>query len=166
MCCRAFRARARVSLQAAAMLLGLPGKLGMSGDKVWDAYLDGEIDAIRNYCETDVLNTFLILSAVRDDARPPVCGRVRRPKRCACANVCSAQGKPHFEEFLAAWRGAALKRTAAAACARRRRRRDIDDLSHEGRGVAHHEGKAVFIDDALPGERWNGSGAKRGKQLR
>ena len=29
----------------------------------------------------------------------------------------------------------------------------VDDLSHEGRGIAHHAGKAVFIDDALPGER-------------
>ena len=29
----------------------------------------------------------------------------------------------------------------------------IEDLSHEGRGVAHHAGKVVFIDDALPGER-------------
>lgn len=29
----------------------------------------------------------------------------------------------------------------------------ITDLDHEGRGVAHVEGKAVFIADALPGER-------------
>lgn len=28
----------------------------------------------------------------------------------------------------------------------------ITDLSHEGRGVAHVDGKTVFIDDALPGE--------------
>ncbi len=28
----------------------------------------------------------------------------------------------------------------------------IDNLSHEGRGVAHLNGKAVFIDGALPGE--------------
>lgn len=28
----------------------------------------------------------------------------------------------------------------------------ITDISHEGRGVAHVEGKTVFIDDALPGE--------------
>ena len=55
-----YQGRARVSLEGAAMLLGLPGKLGMSGAKVWDAYLDGQIGTIRNYCETDVLNTYLI----------------------------------------------------------------------------------------------------------
>jgi len=37
----------------------------------------------------------------------------------------------------------------------------IDDLSHEGRGVAHHDGKAVFIDDALPGERVQWTLSKR-----
>jgi 23S rRNA (uracil1939-C5)-methyltransferase len=29
----------------------------------------------------------------------------------------------------------------------------IDNLSHEGRGVARVEGKAIFVDDALPGEQ-------------
>ncbi len=29
---------------------------------------------------------------------------------------------------------------------------DVVDLSHEGRGIAHVQGKATFIDDALPGE--------------
>jgi 23S rRNA (uracil1939-C5)-methyltransferase len=29
---------------------------------------------------------------------------------------------------------------------------NIESLSHEGRGVAHVDGKAVFIDNALPGE--------------
>src|SRR5882724_7085780 len=55
-----YQARGRASLEDMASLLGLPGKLGMSGDKVWDAYLDGQIRDIRNYCETDVLNTYLI----------------------------------------------------------------------------------------------------------
>jgi 23S rRNA (uracil1939-C5)-methyltransferase len=39
----------------------------------------------------------------------------------------------------------------------------VEDLSHEARGVAHHEGKAVFIEDALPGERVEWSRRKRGK---
>jgi 23S rRNA (uracil1939-C5)-methyltransferase len=30
---------------------------------------------------------------------------------------------------------------------------DVTDLSYEGRGIAHIDGKTVFIEDALPGER-------------
>ena len=55
-----FQGRGRASLDHAAVLLGFPGKLGMSGDMVWQTWLDGGIDDIRNYCETDVLNTYLI----------------------------------------------------------------------------------------------------------
>lgn len=29
----------------------------------------------------------------------------------------------------------------------------VEKLSHEGRGIAHHEGRVVFVDQALPGER-------------
>jgi hypothetical protein len=97
-----YQARARVSLQGASVLLGLPGKLGMSGDKVWDAYLDGQIGAIRNYCETDVVNTYLIylrFELIRgrllpDEYRTEV-ARVR--------DTLAQQAKPHFQEFLAAW---------------------------------------------------------------
>jgi len=97
-----FQARARVSLQSAAMLLGLPGKLGMSGDKVWDAYLDGKIEHIRNYCETDALNTFLIflrfeLMRGRLDAQEYAAEIVR------IRETLRSQGKAHLDEFLAAW---------------------------------------------------------------
>jgi 3'-5' exonuclease len=55
-----FQARANAPLDEVASLLGFPGKMGMSGAKVWDAYLAGDISGIRNYCETDVLNTYLV----------------------------------------------------------------------------------------------------------
>lgn len=38
----------------------------------------------------------------------------------------------------------------------------IEALSHEGRGVAHHAGKVVFVEDALPGERVEWLRVKRG----
>ena len=55
-----FQARANAPLDEIAGLCGFPGKMGMSGAGVWDAYQRGEIQAIRDYCETDVLNTFLV----------------------------------------------------------------------------------------------------------
>jgi 23S rRNA (uracil1939-C5)-methyltransferase len=42
---------------------------------------------------------------------------------------------------------------------------DIVDLAHDGRGVARIEGKAVFIDGALPGERVRFRVFKRRKQM-
>jgi 3'-5' exonuclease len=55
-----YQPRANAPLDALAKLCGLPGKLGMDGGQVWDAYRDGQIEAIRNYCETDVVNTYLL----------------------------------------------------------------------------------------------------------
>jgi 3'-5' exonuclease len=55
-----FQGRGRASLQDIASLLGFPGKLGMHGADVWGAYLQGGLSRIRDYCETDVLNTYLI----------------------------------------------------------------------------------------------------------
>ncbi|MGH8177105.1 MAG: 23S rRNA (uracil(1939)-C(5))-methyltransferase RlmD [Steroidobacter sp.] len=42
---------------------------------------------------------------------------------------------------------------------------DVTDLSHEGRGVAHVDGKTVFIEDALPGERVEWVRFKRGRNF-
>ncbi len=97
-----YQPRARVSLQSAALLLGLPGKLGMSGDKVWDAYLDGQIEPIRHYCEVDVLNTFLVF--LRFELMR---GRLLREEYTAEVTrvraALKAQPQAHFQEFLAAW---------------------------------------------------------------
>ena len=97
-----YQGRARVSLEGAAMLLGLPGKLGMSGAKVWDAYLDGQIGTIRNYCETDVLNTYLIYLRF-ELMRGRLLPEEYRGYVAQVREVLAQQAKPHFQEFLAAW---------------------------------------------------------------
>lgn len=43
-----------------AQLLGLPGKAGQSGHQVSQMVRDGQWAALRQYCESDVLNTWLI----------------------------------------------------------------------------------------------------------
>jgi 3'-5' exonuclease len=95
-------ARARASLEDMAGLLGLPGKLGFAGDKVWDAVLAGRLDAVRRYCETDVLNTTLIYlrfefmrGRLDRAAYEAELGRVR--------TALATSGEPHHAEFLAAW---------------------------------------------------------------
>jgi len=55
-----YQNRAWAPLDEIAQLLGLPGKLGMDGSQVWDAYQAGRLADIRNYCETDVVNTYLV----------------------------------------------------------------------------------------------------------
>ena len=40
--------------------LGLPGKAFHSGKVVWDLYVDNKMHEITQYCEADVLNTYLI----------------------------------------------------------------------------------------------------------
>ncbi len=52
--------RANAPLDDLAKLCGFPGKLGMDGSKVWDAYKAGKLKDIRDYCETDVANTHLV----------------------------------------------------------------------------------------------------------
>ncbi len=55
-----YQARANAPLDALAKLCGFPGKLGMDGAHVWTAFREGRIEEIRNYCETDVVNTYLL----------------------------------------------------------------------------------------------------------
>lgn len=56
----AYQARATAKLEHMALLVGLPGKLGMHGSKVWGAWQEGRRGAVRDYCETDALNTYLL----------------------------------------------------------------------------------------------------------
>lgn len=55
-----YQPRANAPLDELAKLIGLPGKIGMDGSEVWAAYRAGRLGAIREYCETDVVNTYLV----------------------------------------------------------------------------------------------------------
>ncbi|HTT44211.1 MAG TPA: 3'-5' exonuclease [Steroidobacteraceae bacterium] len=94
--------RRGAALANVALLLGLPGKLGFDGSQVWEAYLAGNLERIRAYCETDVLNTWLIwlrFAHLRGELTPEAHGaeveRVRAYLRAA--------PEAHLGEFLRAW---------------------------------------------------------------
>jgi len=99
----AYQVRANAPLDEIATLLGLPGKMGVSGAGVWDQFLAGEIEAIRNYCETDVLNTYLIY--LRFEL---IRGRLNEKQyQAECQLVrelLKESDQPHLHEFLAAWK--------------------------------------------------------------
>jgi len=100
-----FQPRARAGLDAIAVMLGFPGKMGLKGDRVWDYYLDGQIDAIRNYCETDVLNTFLVflrfqhMRGLLDDTQ-------LEQELELVRSVLADSSAPHLNEFLTTWQNA------------------------------------------------------------
>jgi predicted PolB exonuclease-like 3'-5' exonuclease len=97
-----FQPRGRASLDQMATMLGFPGKLGMSGDKVWQCWLDGGIDDIRNYCETDVLNTYLVylrFEYMRGNLDDKSLVREYELVRKTIASL----EQPHLDEFAEAW---------------------------------------------------------------
>jgi predicted PolB exonuclease-like 3'-5' exonuclease len=56
-----FGAARMTSLDGAARLIGLPGKVGVDGSQVEGLFHAGEIDAIRRYCLADVAQTAFVL---------------------------------------------------------------------------------------------------------
>jgi len=100
-----FNPRARAGLDAIAVMLGFPGKMGIKGDRVWDFYLDGQLAAIRNYCETDVLNTYLVflrfqhMRGILDDTQLDQEFETVR-------DLLAESDAAHFKEFLTVWQEA------------------------------------------------------------
>ncbi len=98
-----FGASSRASLDTAAQLIGLPGKLGIGGAHVWSAYQRGELAAIRDYCETDVLNTYLIylrFQLVRGELDPVAYqGELQQVEA-----KLEQSDRPHLTLYLETWR--------------------------------------------------------------
>lgn len=97
-----YQLRATAPLHEIAVMLGLPGKMGMSGADIWEHYRAGKIEDIRNYCETDALNTYLIYlrwELLRGNLDRAGWDKEQQLVR----DTLISDGKPHLRAFLAEW---------------------------------------------------------------
>lgn len=97
-----YQPRANAPLDDLAKLIGFPGKLGMDGGKVWDAWQAGNIADIRDYCETDVANTYLVLCRFRL-MRGEMTHTAYDAELAFVRGELGRLGKKHWDEYLAAW---------------------------------------------------------------
>jgi predicted PolB exonuclease-like 3'-5' exonuclease len=97
-----FQPRANAPLDQLAKLIGGPGKLGMDGSKVWEAFCAGQIADIRNYCETDVLNTWLVYLRFQLMRGCMDAAQYQREITLARESLLKLD-QPHWAEFLSHW---------------------------------------------------------------
>jgi len=100
-----YTAKNNAPLDALAKLCGFPGKLGMDGSQVYAQYLAGQTNDIQNYCETDVMNTYLMYCRYQKMRG----GFTEKEYDAEIEFVQSTLGEltphaPHWQEYLAAWR--------------------------------------------------------------
>lgn len=97
-----YQVRANAPLDEIAVMLGFPGKMGVSGADVWDEFQAGNLQGIRNYCETDVLNTYLIylrFELIRGNLTKEAWDKEQEILRKNLQD----EDKEHLNEFLQAW---------------------------------------------------------------
>jgi len=98
-----FGASARVKMNELCAAFGLPGKLGVDGSMVTDFFDQGRLQEIRDYCETDVINTYLLYLVYQHHN-----GSISRDSFVKCKENLreflqkKSAEKKHFAEFLAA----------------------------------------------------------------
>ena len=100
-----FQPRARAGLDVIATMLGYPGKMGMAGDQVWPEYEKGNIAGIRNYCETDVLNTYLVYLRFQF-MRGTIDAVQLAEEEARVESALADSGEPHLQAFLDTWKAA------------------------------------------------------------
>jgi len=95
-----YQPRASAPLDQLARLMGLPGKQGMAGDAVWGAWLEGRVGEIRDYCETDVVNTYLVYLRFQK-MRGVLTATEHTTEITFLRSQLAALNKPHWQAFLA-----------------------------------------------------------------
>jgi len=133
-----YQPRANAPLDAMARLCGFPGKLGMDGSQVYSAYLEGRLEEIRRYCETDVMNTYLLycrFQKMRGGFTEPEYDR----EMALVGETLQGIDEPHWREYLAAWRDRPEASRGSAMGT---------DLP-PGDPLATQSGAAVYIDASI-----------------
>jgi hypothetical protein len=97
-----YNGRANAPLDQMARLCGFPGKLGMDGSQVWPAWHAGRRREVRDYCETDVANTWLMWC--RFQLLRGAFDRASYDAQIAFTrDALAALPGAHWREFLQAW---------------------------------------------------------------
>ena len=78
----------------------------MDGSAVWGAYRDGRLGEIRDYCETDVVNTYLVFLRFQR-MRGILSAEAHAREEALVRTSLGAMREPHWREYLAAWHGEA-----------------------------------------------------------
>lgn len=97
-----YTGRANAPLDDLAKLCGFAGKLGMDGSKVWGVYLEGGLKEIRDYCETDVANTYLVylrFQLMRGHLTP----QAYETELALVKFTLESYEGAHWRQFLSAW---------------------------------------------------------------
>jgi len=90
-------------LDDVAQLSGFPGKIGMGGSEVWSAFQKGELRQLRDYCEADVANTYLLY--LRFQMMRCVFTPERYTEECALfRNLLEKRTEPHWQKFVSLWK--------------------------------------------------------------
>lgn len=99
-----FGASSRTKMNEVCACVNLPGKTGVDGSKVTDYFDQGKIKEIRDYCETDVINTYLLYLTYQHHT-----GSLSSENFLKCRQEISeilkkeSPQKPHFKEFQEEW---------------------------------------------------------------
>ena len=97
-----YQPRANARLDEIAKLMGFPGKLGMDGGAVWEAWRDGRIAEIRDYCETDVVNTYLVYLGF-ERMRGHLDAEAHAAEVSVVRDALQRLEGSHWQAYLAAW---------------------------------------------------------------
>jgi predicted PolB exonuclease-like 3'-5' exonuclease len=94
--------RGNAPLDDLAKLCGFPGKLGMDGSQVWQAWTQGQAQEVRAYCETDVVNTWLVYCRFRL-LRGELDAASYEAEVALVRETLEQSTEPHWKQYLEAW---------------------------------------------------------------